>query len=267
MNSSELERYFARIGYTGSTAPRLDVLHALTAAHTQHIPFENLAVLLGQRIDLSTDATFDKLVTQRRGGYCFEQNGLFMRVLTALGFTVTPLSARARFGRTPGVLTTRTHLFLRVELDGVSWLTDVGFGGMSLTAALRFELELAQATPHEPRRIVREGDHYLQQAYLGDTWQDVCEFTGEQMPEIDREVANWYTSAHPTSHFRTGLLVARAAEGGRRFTLQNNEFKLRDHTGAAQVRVIASSEELLAVLLEYFGLPFPAGTRFGVAGL
>jgi N-hydroxyarylamine O-acetyltransferase len=265
MNASELERYFARIGYTGPRAPRIDVLHALTAAHTQHIPFENLDVLLGQRIDLSEAALFDKLVERRRGGYCFEQNGLFLYVLTALGFEVTPLSARSRYERPPGAIMPRTHLCLRVQAEGAPWITDVGFGNMSLTAALRFEADSAQPTPHEQRRIVREGELYVHQAYLGAGWQDLCEFTGETMFEIDREVANWYTSAHPKSHFRNRLVVARAAEGGERFTVLNNQFKRRDRTGEAHVLDIESPEQLLVVLAEHFGLRFPAGTRFELA--
>ena len=80
-----LDDYLARVGYHGPRAPTLALLSELTAAHTQSIPFENLDVLLGRRIELGIDAVFDKLVRQRRGGYCFEQNGLFLHVLTALG--------------------------------------------------------------------------------------------------------------------------------------------------------------------------------------
>jgi arylamine N-acetyltransferase len=84
----DLEAYFARIGYAGSRAPTLATLHALTAAHTQTIPFENLDVLLGRPIELGAEVVFDKLVRRGRGGYCFEQNGLFLQVLEAMGFRV-----------------------------------------------------------------------------------------------------------------------------------------------------------------------------------
>jgi N-hydroxyarylamine O-acetyltransferase len=132
----ELEAYLARIGYLGPRAPTLEVLRALTAAHAQAIPFENLDVLLGRRIALDVDALFDKLVRQRRGGYCFEQNGLFLHVLATLGFDVRPLSARVRLDRPRSDTPPRTHMFLRVELGNESWLTDVGVGGLSLTAPL-----------------------------------------------------------------------------------------------------------------------------------
>jgi N-hydroxyarylamine O-acetyltransferase len=262
----DLSAYFARVGYDGPRAPTLATLHALTAAHARAIPFENLDVLLGRGIDLGLEAVFDKLVLRRRGGYCFEQNALFLHVLTALGFAARPLSARGRIFPARAQTPPRTHLFLTVEIDGQRWLTDVGVGGLSLTSAIRLEVDVEQPTPHEPRRIVREGDHWLHQARLGEGWSDVYEFTGEEMPPIDREVGNWYTSAHPRSHFRDRLIVARAAPDGGRVTLLNGELKVRDRDGIAEVRVVDSAEALLAVLATEFDLTFAAGTRFGAPG-
>jgi N-hydroxyarylamine O-acetyltransferase len=262
----DLEAYFARIAYQGPIAPTLEVLHALTAAHVRAIPFENLDVLLGRQIDLAPEAVFDKLVRQRRGGYCFEQNGLFLEVLTALGFAVRPLSARGLILPPAGQTPPRTHLFLEVQLEGARWLTDVGVGGLSLTSAIRFTPDEAQPTPHEPRRIVRQGERWLHQARLGDVWTDVYEFTGEEMPRIDREVANWYTSTHPRSHFRGMLIVARADADGGRITLRDRELKRRDGHGRVETRRLESAEDLLAVLESAFGLSFPPETRFGGPG-
>lgn len=92
----DLDAYFARIGYRGLHSPTLAVLHQLVRAHVEAIPFENLDVLRQVPIELSADALEAKLVGQRRGGYCFEQNGLLLLVLEAMGFEVTPLSARVR---------------------------------------------------------------------------------------------------------------------------------------------------------------------------
>ena len=260
----DLAAYFERIGYGGPAAPSRETLSALMAAHVQAIPFENLDVLLGRPIDLTTEAIFGKLVHRRRGGYCFEHNGLFMDVLAALGFTVRPLSARGRILPPPGTLPPRTHLLLSVDVAGTPWLADVGVGALSLAAPSQFAPDTEQATPHEPRRIVREGDHWLHQARLGDVWTPVYEFTGEEMPAIDREVANWYTSAHPRSHFRNQLIVARAAPDGGRVTLRDRELKHRRRDGHATTRTIESSDELLDVLATEFGLVFPPGTRFSV---
>jgi N-hydroxyarylamine O-acetyltransferase len=203
VNPSELDLYFERTGYRGPRTPGLEVLHALTAAHTQTVPFENLDILLGRGIDLGFDAVFDKLVRRRRGGYCFEQNSLFLNVLQTLGFDATPLSARVRLDRPRDFIPPRTHVFIRVMLDDTAWLTDVGVGASSLTSAIAFDTAAEQVTPHERRRILREAGRCFHQIRFGDDWHDVYEFTGEEMPEIDRVVGNWYTSTHPQSGFKS----------------------------------------------------------------
>lgn len=257
----DLDRYFARIGYHGPRTATLETLHQIVHAHVQTIPFENLDVLLGRPIELELGAVQRKLVDARRGGYCFEQNSLLLAVLTELGFAARPLSGRVRWQRPRDYTPPRTHLFVRVELD-TSWLVDVGIGAMSMAAAIRLVLDEPQPTPHEPRRLVRDGERIFHQARLGDEWQDVYETTLEDMPPIDREVASWYTSAHPESSFKQRLTVARALPDGRRITLLNRELSVRERDGRAERRLIESPDELLAVLAEHFGLVFPAGTRF-----
>ena len=261
----DLAAYFQRIGYRGRYQPNFALLSALTLAHTQSIPFENLDVLLGRPIALEPDALFQKLVVERRGGYCFEQNGLFLEVLRELGFQVTPISARVRLQRPRDFIPPRSHVFLRVELDGESWLTDVGVGGLSLTSPLRLATRAEQATLHEPRRIVQEDGRLFHQVRFGAAWHDVCEFTLEEMPPIDRELANWYTSAHPSSHFKNRLVVARAAPEGQRLSILNDQFTLRERYGTATTSQITSAAGLLELLLKQFGLSFPHGTRFGQA--
>jgi N-hydroxyarylamine O-acetyltransferase len=265
--SLDLDAYFARIGHTGPRIPTLATLNAIVSAHAQTIPFENLDVLLGRPISIEPDAIFQKLVRDCRGGYCFEQNNLLLRVLAELGFPVTSLSARVRWQRPRDLTPPRTHLFIRVELDGASWIADVGVGGLSLTCAIPLDESGREfTTPHDTRRIIREGSRLFHQVRFHGEWADVCEFTLEAMPPIDRELANWFTSAHPQSHFRNRLIVARAAPHGVRLTLLNHEFTTRQADGTAEIRAIASPEELLAILAKNFGLRFPFGTRFGPPG-
>jgi N-hydroxyarylamine O-acetyltransferase len=268
----DLDAYLARIGHRGDLAPTLSTLRALQFAHVQAIPFENLDVLLGRGISLDPAAVEHKLVRARRGGYCFEQNSLLLHVLLALGYEATPLSARVRLGRQRDFTPPRTHMFLQVAVDGARWLCDVGIGGLSPTAPLRLDSELAQQTPHEPRRLIRQGAwaagdrrdptaRVFHQVQLAGEWQDVCEFTLEPMPAIDREVANWWTSTHPQSHFRNRLMAARATEGGRS-TLLDREFTRRTANGHSQTTRLRDQDELLAVLQREFGIELPAGTRF-----
>ena len=273
----DLEAYFERIRYAGPRDASLDALHGITAAHVRQIPFENLDVLLNRPISLQPASIARKMIEERRGGYCFEHNTLLLHVLEALGFQVTPLSARVRVQRPRTDTPARTHMFLRVEVDGSSWLTDVGIGGFSLTRALRLELDTPQQTPHETRRIVSEGAwtgftqrapdaRLFHQAHFGGAWHDLCDFTLEPMPEIDRVIGSWYTSAHPESHFKNRLIVARATAEGR-VTLANREFGQRGADGRSESRLLQSPAELLKVLEEYFDLSFPAETRFQCAAL
>ena len=265
-DSINLDAYFARIGYAGSRTPTLETLNAIAVHHATAIPFENLDVLLGRGIDVEPAAVERKLVHDRRGGYCFEQNHILLLVLQALGFDAAPLSARVRWQRSRDFIPPRTHLFVRVALAGETWLADVGVGGISLTSAIRLNFNGEQATPHEARRIVREDGRFFHQVWLGRDWQDVCEFTGEEMPSIDRELANWWTSTNPNSKFRQNLMVARAGKDGTRFTLNNREFTHRRGAEIIEERTLETAEELLELLAERFSLHFPAGTRFGAPG-
>jgi N-hydroxyarylamine O-acetyltransferase len=255
-----LDAYFARTGYTGPRTPTLDTLNGLVRAHVQTIPFENIDVLLGVPISLEPEAIVQKLVHDRRGGYCFEQNTLLLEVLTELGYHVRPLSARVRYMRPRDYTPARTHLLVRVELEE-SWLADVGVGSMSPTSALRLAEHGEQTTPHEPRRLLRENDRIYHQARLGDEWVDIAELTLEEMPVIDRVVANWYTSTHPQSHFKARLTVARATPTGR-IAILNDELSIRDASGHAEKQRIESPQHLLRILDEHFGMSVTTAPRY-----
>lgn len=262
----DLDRYFDRIGFAGK--PRADeaTLRALHALHVQAIPFENLDVLLGRRIDMSVDAVEKKLVDGHRGGYCFEHNTLFRAVLTAIGFGVEPFLARVRFNVPAEVRTGLTHMILRVMIDGQPWLADVGFGGVGGSAPLALDTEAAQTTPHEPRRLIRRGELVVHQALLGGVWKDAYEFVLEPPAPIDFELGNWYSCTHPQAHFINNLVVARL-DGAERLILTNREFIVRQIDGSAERREIESPDALLEVLATRFGLAFPAGTVFKAPGL
>jgi N-hydroxyarylamine O-acetyltransferase len=266
----DLPRYFARIGHDGPTAPSRSNLDALIGRHVRSIPFENVDVLLGRRIDLDLGRIEHKLLAERRGGYCFEQNTYFMCVLRALGYDVTPIGARVRVGRTRAETPPRTHVFLLVALPDGPWLADVGVGGLSPSAALRLKLDEVQPTQHEPRRLQSEGPwqgfelrapeaRLYHQALVDGSWQDVCEFTLEPMPEIDREIGNYYTSSHPGSHFKNRLMVARATSSGRK-TLLNRRLTVRQNDGTSEVHQVETPGELLETLEAHFDIELPSGT-------
>lgn len=266
-----LDAYFQRIGYTGPRTPDIAVLQQIILSHACSIPFENLDVLLDRPILLDDEAVDRKLIHNQRGGYCFEHNSLLLRVLTAMGFQATPMSARVRYKLPREVTPPRIHLFLRVELQGAPWLVDVGVGSLSPTGAFRLDrFNEEQVTPHEPRRILRETskplDRYFHQARLGDDWVDVYEYTLEEMPSIDREVGNCWTSMHPKSKFKLNLIVGLAQPDGSRMSIVNREFTHRQGGQILERFEMIDPEQLLSVLHERFRLTFPAGTRFGSPG-
>lgn len=273
MTSFDLKSYLQRINYTGDTSPSLQTLNALTQAHAQAIAFENVDVILNKRIYLTDEAIFDKLVTKKRGGYCFEQNALLLQALTHLGFVAKPLSARVRLRfTTREPVAPRTHVFVRVEIGGESFITDVGMGSASLTGALKLVADLEQETPHELRRIVKEGHIWYHQVRYGDVWQDACEFTLEEMPLIDREIANWYTSAHPQSHFKGNIMVSLALGNGKRLNLHNYDLTIRARNGHSEKISLKNNSELVEALTNKFGLQLSESDRealssFSVAGV
>lgn len=274
-NPPNLETYFARIGYSGTRETTLETLTAIHRHHVGAIPFENLDVLLGRGIRIDSASVREKLITQRRGGYCFEQNGLLFSVLTALGFRVTPLIARVRWQVPVDVPTPLTHMLLRVETECGPHLCDVGFGSMSLKQPLPLQFDLEQHGSSEPRRLTRRSlsgpdpahyaDHIAHQVRIDEDWLDAYHFTLEPAHSVDFELGNWFTSSHPQSRFTQNLVVARLHDT-HRCTLMNREYTVRHDDGRVEKRLIESPDELLHVLADDFSLHFPSGTRFGSAG-
>lgn len=251
----DLDAYFARIGYHGPRAATLEVLSALQLAHPAAIPFEGLDPLFGRPVALDPASLERKLLRSARGGYCFEQNGVFWRVLASLGFQVTPLSARVRWMLPEDApLGPLTHMLLKVETGEGSFLCDVGFGGQSPTAPLRFEPGLAQATPHGSYRLEPlEGGTFELRMRLPDRWQAMYRFTLEPRVMADYELGNWFTSTHPKSTFRTNLMVSRVV-GERRLNLLNTDLTVHLPGGGVEERRIESPSELHRLLTQDFGL-------------
>jgi N-hydroxyarylamine O-acetyltransferase len=221
-----VDAYLERIGYHGPRQPTLETLSALHRAHMLAVPFENLDIHLGRRLVLDRDANFEKIVVRRRGGWCYELNGLFGLLLERLGFEVTLLGARVvgeRVGRQLG------HLMLRVDLAR-PWLADVGFGESSLeplplgdepaqaieAGGLRREFELV------PRRL--------------EEFAEMCE----------------YSQTSPDIMFTQRRLCTLATAGGR-VTLSDLRLIERDGDRVSE-RELGSEDEWRRVLSERFAV-------------
>lgn len=249
----DLDAYFARIGYAGPRAATVDVLRDLHRRHPAAIPFEAIDCLLDRGVDISPAAVDAKLIQARRGGYCFEHNSLFRRVLEALGFEVEGLAARVRWNMAPDVPPQpRTHMVLRVVAEGQAWLTDVGFGGCVLDAPLRFEPHLEQETAHDRYRLTPVGEDLRLEVLREPGWVPAYDIGLSPCVPRDYEMANWFTSTHPTSHFRHNLLAARTTPEAR-YALLFNQLTVRPLDGPVERRTL-DADGIEAALRDVFGL-------------
>lgn len=249
----DLDSYLARIGLHGR--PSLAQVHR---AHVTSIPFENLDPQRGVPASLALKDLERKLVAERRGGYCFEQNLLLKAAFEALGAGVDLLLARVRFGAEPGVTRPRSHLVLRVRADGASWHADVGFGFGSLLEPLPFGSDAASEQSGWRFRVVEDGPELvLQTASAADEWVDVYGFVPQPVPFIDVETSNWWTSTHPRSPFVTGLAVSLQGDDGTRTSLSDwGELALTERTPTG-TRITPVARDAVPELL---------ATRFALGG-
>jgi arylamine N-acetyltransferase len=252
----DLTGYFERIDHRGAADPTLEVLQDLVTAHTQTIPFENLDPLLGVPVDdLSPEALTDKLVHRRRGGYCYEQNGLMGYVLEELGFGVRRFGARVVWTLAAGApVPSQTHTLLAVTLPGGQqpYLVDVGFGGQAPTSPIRLETGSVQQTTHEPYRLQDRGDGLVLQALIRGEWQSLYEIATRAAPPIDLKVGSWYVSTHPSSHFVTSLMASVVTADGR-WNLSGRNLAFH-HDGATEKVRLDDGAAVVDALTDRFGI-------------
>ena len=248
--------YLTRIGLDGRPRPDLGTLHAIVAAHNRSIPFENLDPLLGIPVaDLSAEALFAKLVDRRRGGYCYEHNGLLGYVLEELGFEVERLSGRVVWMRADDApLPAQTHNVLSVAVPGADgrYLVDVGFGGQTLTSPIRLEAGPVQQTRHEPYRIRERGDRLVLESEIRGKWEPLYLFIDKPFPMIDRKVGSWYVSTYPGSHFVYGLTVALVTDEAR-YNLRGRNLAIHRSDGSERIR-LDTAAQVVEELTGRFGI-------------
>lgn len=251
-----LKAYFDRIGFAGSIAPTLATLEMLHALHPAAIPFENLNPLMGEPVRLDQASLERKLLTERRGGYCFEHNLLFMRILRDLDFTVRPLLARVVWNSPDSIDKPPTHLLLLVEINGQNHIADVGFGGLTLTTPLRLRAGVEYGTPHETFRL-QDGDAgWSLEVRIGEDWQTLYVFTLDTVEESAIAPINQTLSSDPASPFTRQLRVA-LAPGGRRVKLLDTTLTIQPVEGEKVQREITRMETMRSVLTEEFGIALP----------
>lgn len=255
-----LNAYFERIGFAGSIAPTLATLEMLHALHPAAIPFENLNPLMGEPVSLDQPSLERKLLTDRRGGYCFEHNLLFMRILRDLDYNVRPLLARVVWNHPDNIDKPPTHLLMLVDINGQNYIADVGFGGLTLTTPLRLRAGVELATPHETFRLSGGDPDWTLEARIGEDWRALYVFTLDTIEEAAIGPINQHLSSDPASPFTSELRVA-LSPAGRRLKLLNTTFTIQPVDGEKEQRVLTGMETLRSVLTEEFGLVLPNDER------
>jgi N-hydroxyarylamine O-acetyltransferase len=252
----DIQTYLDRINYHGPLAPTADTLRQLHLAHLLTVPFENLDIHLGRPIILDASRLFEKIVLNRRGGFCYELNGLFAGLLRALGFQVELLAA--------GVSTERgafgppfDHLTLMVKLEQ-RWLADVGFGD-SFRESLLLDSRDEQLQAHGRYRLVAEGEHLIYQQREGDAWKPQYQFTLQPYQLADYTTMCHYHQTSPQSSFTRRRVCSRATPTGR-VTLADMTL-ITTANGARTERPVSNQAEYEQLLREQFGVVLPEGLR------
>lgn len=248
----DLSDYLSRIGYDGSLRPDLATLFALNRAHLLAIPYENLDVQLGRPLTVDPARAFDKLVTRRRGGWCYEMNSLFAWALGEVGFSVTKMAGEVlREERNPGAI--GGHMMLRVEIDGRPWLADVGFGN-----GLRAPLPLAEGE-------YPQGDVTFRLERMQDGWwrfhnhatasAAYCDFLEDEADPSVFATACHRQQVSPDSVFVQNLICQQLGPRGVAVLLG----RVLRPAGAEphQVAVLDGAEALVVTLRTEFGIDFP----------
>ena len=250
----DLAAYLRRIGLAGAPAPTRECLETLVRLHAQALPFENIEVLARRVPRLDLGGLQAKMVNQRRGGYCFEQNTLFREALASIGFHVRAMEARIRSGVPADVVTGRTHLATRVTLDGVDLLADVGCGILAPTAPLALASRDTQSAGSGLYRLVDIGDELLLQQREQAGWKDCYQLLPGVPHAIDCEMGNWFVATWPKSMLGANLLVGRAIEGGRLRLFNRRLSAFQPEHGAPVERDLQTRAEFADVLADGFGL-------------
>jgi N-hydroxyarylamine O-acetyltransferase len=242
---SQVAGYLARLGVGRPAAADEETLRRLQLRHLLSVPFENLSIHRREPIELVAGSLVDKLVTARRGGFCYELNGAFAALLTALGFNVSLVAVRVV---TPGGLGLPFgHLALRIGLDQ-PFLVDVGFGGFA-HQPLRLDDRGDQADPAGTFRI-SEIDH----GDLEVSWDGVPKYVLDLRPRqlADFEAMSWWHRTSPQSHFTQTLICSQLFEGGR--VSLSDRVLIRTSGRDRDEETLATDDQVLEAYRQWFGI-------------
>ena len=248
------DQYLERIGLVQPVEVSAECLHALHRAQLTSLPFENFDICLGRGVDVSAQGILAKLIGQRRGGYCFELNGLLLMALEAFGFEARALLGRVHLSGTP---TGRSHQVSLVTLDNRQWLVDAGFGTNTPCAPIPLTPDTPLHIGDQTLRLVENACYGIMlQSLMGAQWVDLYSVDFTTVCEGDIQMANHFTSTWPGLHFTTSRMAALATPEGQ-ISLSDFTLKIR-RGGAASEQLLPPGAAYLAALEEHFGIVLKA---------
>jgi N-hydroxyarylamine O-acetyltransferase len=230
-------------------------------AHMTAIPFENLDVLLGRGVRVDLEGVAAKLVTARRGGYCFEHGTLFQAALRALGVEATAHAARVLLF-TPKAEAPRTHMFLTVADGGTTWVLDPGFGGPGPIVPVPLVEEREARHGRDVHRLVRRDGEWVLEGLMNGAMTPLWTSSLEPQFPIDFALANHYVSTFAESPFVTRIMIRALTPDGRVSAMNRDVTILRD--GVAQKHQLADRAALRQLVAEHFGFDLPELDRLRV---
>lgn len=245
-----LQDYLDRIGFAGPARADIATVGAMMRCQLFSVPFENLDVQAGKVVSLVPEEIVEKIVGRRRGGYCYEVNGLFAMALEALGIAYQFVAARPMFYP---VKRPKTHMAVVLTLDGVQWLCDLGFGSYGIRAPMRLDLldvEVRQDGDTFKLSKLNERD-YLLQALVEGEWGKQYGFDLSPQEWIDFAPANYLNSTHPDAIFVQKLVIVRHNAEGRDILVGDQLKSVRN--GQVEKRSVGIDERA-ALLRDTFGL-------------
>ena len=246
--------YLTHLNYSASVKPDAETLRGLQFAHLLTVPFENLDIGLKRPIQLSEEALWDKIILRKRGGFCYELNGLFAWLLKQIGFDVTYLNARVFNGEGElGIDFDHLALLVKIPQEPRRWLADVGFGD-SFNEPLSFEERGEQAQGLRAYRLEQTSEEYItwQRNYDG-TWerQYFFDLQPRNFP-ADYELACLYHQTSPESSFTRRSIISKATLDGR-ISLEAGRLIITTN-GKREERLVANAEEYETLLKDHFGV-------------
>ncbi|MGN0838097.1 MAG: arylamine N-acetyltransferase [Pyramidobacter sp.] len=256
----QIIQYLDRIGWRDRTELTLPCLTELQRLHLLSVPYENLDLLNGVPLSLTPDDLFRKIIMNRRGGFCFELQGMFCFLLKSMGFSVTQYAGR--FMDEPGTVQMRRHRILVIDLNGRRYYCDVGVRSESSRRPLELVEGLVQSDGISAY-CFRKDPFYgwvLRQKETGKPWKDILGFTEEPQIDDDYVMPAFYCEKHPCSTFNKFMKISLFTPDSD-LTVVGNTFKVYRGARVAERRELRTDAEAAELLKNVFGIAVPESYR------